>query len=57
MHRSRTKILTLIEEERLDGKEVLPGFCCPVSEVFGLLQQEPTRPGSDLTGTLVSWIA
>ena len=35
-------VTTLTERDSLDGLDVLPGFTCPVSEIFGG-QNETTR--------------
>jgi Uma2 family endonuclease len=35
VYRSATNIKTLTENEELSGEDVLPGFRCPVGEIFG----------------------
>ena len=34
VHRMGAPVVTLTEDEALDGGEVLPGFTCPVREIF-----------------------
>ena len=34
VHRSQSAIVTLTEKETLDGQDVLPGFRCPLVEIF-----------------------
>jgi hypothetical protein len=34
IHRSPTDVTVLGEEDELDGGALLPGFLCPVSEIF-----------------------
>ncbi len=36
VHRSDAAVSTLVEDDALDGLDVLPGFACDVSAVFGL---------------------
>lgn len=34
IHRTQTEVLTLGEDDELDGQDVVPGFRCRVSEIF-----------------------
>ena len=36
VHSEDGSIVTLSEDDALDGGDVLPGFTCPVSEIFDL---------------------
>ena len=35
VHAEGRPVTTVTEEDVLDGLDVLPGFTCPVSEIFG----------------------
>ncbi|MBM4031128.1 MAG: Uma2 family endonuclease [Planctomycetes bacterium] len=37
VHRGSTNVTTLSENDDLDGQDVVPGFRCPVSEIFETL--------------------
>jgi Uma2 family endonuclease len=49
-HRSDTVVSTLSEDDALDGLDVLPGFSCAVSAVFGTVSTEERSAAPESSG-------